>query len=812
MIRFAIVIATCALVLIALLGVRTYAGEDRVFDEVLAYELSPNEPLRVRVPGGIDELILTSWAVVTPEPRFDPRKPYRYTLGVELKGEVPDATPAQSLTLESRVSYDPARPLAMGDFTARLGNSEEWLADPRSQRLSLSALGKPGGFAVVRARGGPGVERVMVRLTYLEPLGKLEKRVRARALRPERGRRMVAGRSSLGFDDLPLAVRDRALENWERRFPAVGREGVDYVTGSVLIGHRLPLVTAEGAPRDDYAVGPLVRTGLNFARPLGLRLHGPPLAEIEVTEGASPAYSVLIGESGQADLALKGDSPRTISFGAPATARLRFSVAFGDERAQIGAVDSALGEQRVFLSPDVRIQRYYELDPKQPVVVRLAPGQTAVGLSVRAFVDGDARSASARISSLAADGKPIAFEPFVDELEASLFDRVKERRVTLARHALLDAPAGTVELAVYGELGTLVTPFVREPGVLEDRPEADYDIELPEGMAWRHAPCIDKVVAAVRAGNDAALDADGRAVRVEATVRLEAEHSVGPKVVERGAEPKGRPLVRTAFLPSSRPNAARVGDIWSFLPFGVPTAVLVPRAADSEPLSVFYRVKASVLGQPLAFSVDGKIVADDPVVVRSGRFRTDAGPGRHELLLSGADAGAGQAIGVAFASALSVKGGPVFQRRSVYELAFGRALELDFERKADELLSLFVTVVREAGPGPVELRYAIDPKRTTPTPRKMYRRVTDAKGTAVIHALDRDRALLLEAEERDAGHPLPHAVARHRIELGDDLEVGEHVLRLEAPPSGKQAGSLWVRAVVAGRTIQRGVPGAEEAP
>jgi hypothetical protein len=148
----------------------------------------------------------------------------------------------------------------------------------------------------------------------------------------------------------------------------------------------------------------------------------------------------------------------------------------------------------------------------------------------------------------------------------------------------------------------------------------------------------------------------------------------------------------------------------------------------------------------------------------------------------------------------------------VYELAPGRAIELGFERKAEELLSLFVTVVREGGPGPIELSYAIDPKRTAPLPRRMYRRVTDAKGTALIHALDRDRALLLEAEERDAAHPLPHAVARHRIELGDDLELGEHVLRLEAPPGGKQADSLWVRAVVAGRVIQRGVPGAEEAP
>lgn len=810
MIRFAIVLATCALVLIALLGVRSYAGEERVFDEVLAYELAPNEPLTVRVPGGIDELILTSWAVITPEARFDPRKPYRYSLSVELHAETSRIAPAQSFTMESRVSYDPARPLAMGDFTARLGNSQDWLADPRSQRVSLSALGKPGGSAVVRARGGPGVTRVMVRLTYLEPLGELEQRVRARALRPERSRRMVAGRSSLGFYDLPSEVRDRALENWERRFPAVGRDGVDYVTGSVLIGHRLPLVAAEGAPRDEFEVGPLVRTALNFSRPLSLRIHGPPLAEIDVVEGNAPGYSVLLGESGQADVTLNYDGPRSVSFGASATARIRFSAAFSDERAQIGAVDSSLGEQRVFLAPDVRTQRYYELDPKQPVRVRLAPGQSAVGLSVRAFVAGDARSARARVLALAADGKPLAFEPFEDELEASLFDRAGQRRVTLARHALVDAPDGSVELAVYGERGTLVTPFVREPGVSVDRPEAEYDVVLPEGMVWRHAPCIEKVVAAVRAANDAELDAVDRAVRVEATVRLEAEQSVGPKVVERGATARGRPLSRTAFLPSSRPTAVQAGDLWSFLPFGVKTEVLLPRVANAEPLVVIYRANASALGQRLVFSVDGRVVADEALLVRSGRLRADVAPGRHELLLAAPNMKGEAPGGVAFASALSVKGGPVFQRRTVYELSPGRSIELGFERKADELLALYLTLVREAGPGPIELSFVIDPKRTAPPPRRMYRRVTETKGKFAVSAAE--RAVLFEAEEREGAEPLAHAVARHRIELGDDLEVGEHVLRLEAPFAGKQAGSVWVRAVLAGRRIERGVPGVEETP
>ena len=790
--RWLIVAGALLAVLAALVGVRSYEPAQHVFDEVSAYEVTPERPLYVRIPAGVDEFVMTSWAIAPPAARFDPIAPYRYGVDVELESVAEKRLRADAFTLETRVSYDPTRPLALGEYCARLSESLDWLGDPRTTRVSLAEVSAGGGRAVVRVRASEPNRRVLVRLTYMTPLSEFERDIRARTLRIERGRRMVLGRASLGFDDLPVAVRNRALSHWERRFPALGHEGRDYVTRTVLIGNRLPSVPAADAPPAELRAGPLHLLALNFRGPVKLRVHAQAGTVLTAEEGSAATYTLVVGETRRVDLDLKGEGARTVSLGATTDTKLRLSLALEDSGAQIGVDERPVEERRVFVRPDVRIQRYLALDPDRPVVFRLAPGQTRLGLNVRAFVPGTAAGAPVELRVRGADGPAFALEPFVATLEASLYDEIAGLRVTVARNAIVNVPPGVTKLRVVGAKGTLVSAWVSEPGVALDRVEPEYDVALDPGLVWRHAPCSEKTAAAIRAENDAELDREARVLRLEAEVRLEPLRTTGPAVVERVVRPLGIPLTRLAFMPVTFTAAMSPAELWTLLPREA-LELEVPNAKNpAEAFSIQYRAPSAALGEELALEVDGHTEARARIVTGTGELRAPLPRGRHRVALAGPDGL------IAFAAAPRAAGGRAFRRQLVYELVPGRSLDLAFKRAENELLALFAEVVREAGPGTVRLRYELDPGKKKPAPVRLYRRLTEPTGELVVDAPDASRALLWEAERSAKGEPLPHAVGRLRIVLGDDLEPGEHVLRLTVPAD---ASSTWVRAVVAGRKL-----------
>jgi hypothetical protein len=792
MMRWVIVTLALLAVLAALVGVRSYEAAEHVFDEVSAYEITPARALHVRIPAGVEEVVMTTWAVLAPAARFDPLVGYRYGVDVELASDAGQRVQADALTLESRVSYDPTRPIALGGYCARLAESEDWLADPRTTRVSLRELSSTGGRALVRVRTNEANQRVLVRLTYLTPLTEFERDIRSRTLRIERSRRMVLGRTSLGFDDLPIAVRERALSHWERRFPAIGHEGSDYVSRTVLIGNRLPSVPAADAPEAELHVGPRDWVALNFARPVKLRVHARSGTVLDVGEGTSPRYSVAVGETERADLDLGGERARTVSIGARESAKLQLSLALEESDAQIGVSEGPLEERRVFVRPDVRVQRYLALDPDRPVLFRLAPGQTRLGLNVRGLVSGKGAEAPVSVTLQSADGPAFALEPFEATLAASLFDRVGLERVSVARNAVVTLPPGVTRIRVYGRKGGLVSGWVPEPGISVDRVETEYAVPLEPGEVWRHAPCIEKTAAAIRAENDAELDREGRIARLEAQVRIEPLQTTGPALVERVVRPLGDALTRLAFMPVTFTATMSPADLWTLLP---DKAVELQVPAERVPGAGFmlqYRAPPAALGAELSLEVDGHTEQRSMIVTGTGELKASVPRGRRRVGISGPPGL------VAFAAAPRAAGGRAFRRQLVHELAPGRPLDFELTRAADELVSVFADVVREAGPGTVRLTYAIDPGKPPPVPVRLYRRLTALSGELAVDALDSVRGRVWEADVPASGAPLPHAVGKLRIVLGDDLEPGRHVLRLSAAAG---AGTLWVRVVVAGRRL-----------
>jgi hypothetical protein len=804
-IRWLVLIAAAGLGLLALLGVRGYRPNEAIFDEVLTYEVTPDRPLTVRVPGGVEEVVLTSWAVVGRRPRFDPAETYRYGLSV---GVTPDTGKGKTLSLDvvTRIPRDPTRSVALGDFSARLADSEDWLGDARTERLEVTNLGESGGTAVLRVTKDRSVSRVLVRLAYLEPLTEFERRVRQRSLRPERGRRMVEGRSSLGFADLPPAVRDQALSSYERRIPAVGRDGTDYVNRTVLIGHRLPSPPDEVPEAEGFAVGPSALAALNFVGPVTLRVHGEPRATLDVQEGALPPYTTMIGESGLVDLPFANASPRTVAIGAPDEQHVRFSLTAGEAVRQIGRPDAPLEGQRALLAPDLRIQRHYRLDEREPVRLSLPPGLSRMALSIRAIVPSGADSGRIRLAVRGEGERAFQGVPLDEPLAASRFDRAGVERVSVARHALVQVPPGVHALLVTGSRDTLILPLVDEPGVSVDRLEPEYDVPLAEGEVFRHAPCLEKAVAAIRADNDQELDRSARVVRLAAQVRIEALRTTGPAVVERALIPVGSPLEKTVWRPAGVYDPTSAVDVWTLLDPGKPLELMLTRGRRADGFAVFYRVPAASLGERLVLEVDGRTASEETIAVTTGRVELDLPQGRHRIAASGIE------TAWLFASAAPTGPGRRFKRQRVSELPEWGAIELEFERREDELLSLFVTGISEMEEPPaIGLDYEIDPGKPPPLPARLFHRVTRVAGRLPLVPDARDRGLIWELESGPRGEKFPHPALRATLELGDDLAPGKHVLRLRRRTDGAK-GPLWVRVIVAGRRLGAVEKGKEEAP
>lgn len=794
MIRWFWVAGVLLLTAWALWGVRHFQPDRDVLDELLVYEVTDARALRVRAPGDLKEVLVTSWAEVRPHADHQAGTRYPYALDVTAMNAKGERLVTRRVEIQSRISGDPTQPRQLGEYAARLDDGSAWLTDPRTQRFDVSVLEGRAGYVEIRT-APTGLRTVVVRVAYESERGALEREIVERRLSADARRRLLARSSSLGFVDLPATVRGETLSRTGRRLLAHGREGVDYVGRRVLVGDYRDSLDLDPKLPDSALIGPERWVALNLRDRVALRLHGAAGMKIHVEQSGAAPLDLTIGQQGSVDHVFEGQSPRTLTLSADRPGELRSSVRPEDQRAQIGEFERSEAEDgRVWLTADTIAHRYLRLDPAVPIRVRMASGQRAFGVTVRALLDETAAHGTLDLSVSYTGNERRYLTPYVVDLLPAPCENAEGSRVTESRTVLVSPPAGVENVLLTGSRGTLVTLWTEEPGVLFDQLAPAYDIQLEPETVWRHAPKRQRTSAAIRPSNDEQLEADGRAIKVIVQPRIESlESGHGERIAERVLEPLGGAMQRHLYRPARYARGTPVPKAaWMRLDPERPGESYRILAAESTS-RLFYRVPADALGQTLTVLLDGRPVLEHALLSTAGQVTFALAPGPHLFTVAGLERP--EEI---WLEAVPAAGGSIFRSQRAFRLATERDFTFGFERREGELLALLVTLVSEKKGRKFEIAYEVDPGRPLGSGNRLYRRLTQARGVLKGQTGTVGQALIWEGTAGPSGaDALPHAVAQARIPVGDDLRVGPHRLRLRFMAGG--GAPLWVRTVAVGR-------------
>lgn len=790
---------------------------DGIADEILAYEVTAEQSVEVELQAGLEQVLVTAWAVVPPEPEHQPATAYAFGVEARLTSAQGQPVGVESYQTLSRVSRDPTAPTATRRFGARLAYSREWLTDARTFHVATRPIAARGGR--LRLRALPGTPyRVLLRVSYEEPRSLLEQRLLATRLTPLERRELVDRRFSLGFADLEPEARARALAFGQRRLIALGRGGTEYVQRRVLLGSEPPAPLPDAAPPPWVVeIGPERAAALNVGGPIELRVHAGPGAELALRDGHEPLRLLRADEAGDVVVRSAGTLPRTLAIEATRLVQARFSLTPEAAAALIGQPrlrPAAAG--RLELAPEIRLVRYARLAWHEPVRVHRAPGQTLVGVTVRGTLSGAAPSVAApgRLQARWVDGRGrVQHATFTPELAASRFDvwftarapapELATQRaagwltgeLTTESHSTMWRwPEAVTQLELYGDPTLFVNLWTDEPDVEESVLESSYQLTLAEDQHWRHAPYAVKAWAPILPDNDAELDTASRVLQLAGQVRLETRAPPSVPLPERSIAPEGQPLRRELLTRELLPfGAALPQSGWTVL--GAPTELRVDAAALARGgLELVYRAEGARLGEPLQVLVDGSVAHDEPLIVRSGRVRLELPPGNHRVAVDGLGAD-----GMALVRAAPARGGAIVRSHGVFELTTRQPLDFVIEQRRGERLTLLLFVVTEPGTRDFSLLYDVDGGQPRLQRGAFYRRATTPSGalTGVAGSDAAGRLWELERPGLGAGS-FPDGVARAAVVLGDDLEPGRHRVRIRRGPA--QRGGIWLRAVLVGQS------------
>lgn len=805
-------------------------------DEILAYHVEEGWDLVIKIPIEIDAVETTTWTVVPPEAlggdagaRCDSALRYPYGIVAAFVDEGGHQVAKHEFDLESRVSCDPERPGGDGEYAARLASGEGAVTDPRTTLIVTRDALPRGGQLRLRAKPAPAPDpeageaaapvpklRVLTRLEGRYQRGEALRAVFERSLDVEERRRITLNHSALGYADLPADARQRVLTTWARRLEAAGVEGKDYQLSRLFLRrYRTPYPRAEGRGASEFVIGERHAAALNFRGPVVLHVEGPPGRRVRVDDGISdppaapgaaraealgPALLDL-GPQGRATVALRRGDIRTVAIdGIGPDFGVRFSVARDEAAAQIGEILHRPTPEglRIETPPDVRIVRYLDLDPKDPVIARIAPGQELLGLLLRTEVDvtGGVDHAEAQVVARWAPGDAGAAELRV-ELPRSRFEWWSEGLdATDPRMAILRVPPGVERVEVTGDPRTRVRLRTIEPGVTETLYRIPYRVELQEDEAWRYAPFDVSAWTDIRAANLDDLERKERFSDLREQVRIErtGQGARGPgDVPERALIPEHAPVRRRLLAPAYQSEGEGYpGDAWT--PVIVPKDVIVEaEGARAGRITVIWRAERGRLGKSLKLLVDGEEAKEERIATLSGTLRVEVPPGRHRVEM----AGLGDA-GVAYVDAAPAEGGAIVRRRDVYELAGARPLEIRFPQRPGETLHLVLFVVTQGGNEPFRLKYFIEGAKPASRIGAFFRRVTIPEGELTGRTGDAGKGTLWEAATERRG---ADGIARTVIRLGDDLDPGERVVRLwlQGQKDEGLARKVWIGAVLVGQ-------------
>ncbi|WP_438005747.1 hypothetical protein WME89_44910 [Sorangium sp. So ce321] len=471
---------------------------------------------------------------------------------------------------------------------------------------------------------------------------------------------------------------------------------------------------------------------------------------------------------------------------------------------------SSAAPARLQTPPDVRIVRYLALDPSDPVIARMAPGQELLGLLIRTEIEasGGANQGDATVVARWGPGPSERAELKVT-LPRSRFEWWNDGfDSSEPRLAILRPPAGVERIEITGDARTRVRLRTIEPGVNETLYRLPYRVALAEDETWRYAPFDVSTWTDVRAVNLDDLERKERFSDLREQVRIERSGEGARSDAdrpERTLTPEHAPVRRRLLMPAwQSAGEPSPGDAWT--PLLVPKDVRVDgEGARAGRLSVIYRAARASLGKEVAVRVDGEVALKEPIVALSGALRVTAPAGTRKIEIEGlGDAGA------AYTDAPPANGGAIVRRRDVFELTRGRPMTYRFRQEAGETLHLVLFVVTPGENADYRVRYRIEGAKPASREAAFFRRVTLPDGVLAGRGGDLTRATLWEAATDRRG---TDGVGRSVIRLGDDLAPGERVVRLsllgpQAGDAGETAKEVWIGAVLVG---QKG-PGRDSGP
>ena len=372
-------------------------------DELLAYELASGRSLDLRLPGALDDVLLTTWCIVEPQVPYDATTRYVYALNLSFVDRDGHVVKTRRFEPETRVSIA-GRSEAAGktasagnetaEYAAKLADSDAWVTDSRTVSvLTGDALPKGGSLHLELEPGGVGA--VLIRPTYRQRRSAIERQAYEQSLTIDARHRLDNGRTSLGFDDLPLDARERAVATWGRRLDAVGKAGIDFQVRRLLIGNLRTMQPVALGLTTSFEIGPRHSAALNFDRPVSFDLVVPPGKRVHLSGpggslvGLQGAESQVVGGESFIHVTEAGKVPYTVVVEGEAGDDFRVGFILGSEeaKAQIGALPVTPRESRdgglVQIRPDVRVARFYRLSPETPVVTRIAHGQEILRVLIR---------------------------------------------------------------------------------------------------------------------------------------------------------------------------------------------------------------------------------------------------------------------------------------------------------------------------------------------------------------------------------------------------------------------------------------------
>lgn len=778
-------------------------------DEILAFELHPSRAVLLKVPGAIDELALTTWCVVSPQSNYDPATLYAYSVKVDFLDLDQRLLATEVFEPETRVSLQ--SPQGVEARSAWLVDSNDWVTDSRTLTITTAKKLPKGGFLRVEMLRSE-VSTLLLRATFREKRMAIERAAHEESLDLRDRRKLMGLRSSLGSDDLPPDERSSALLFWGRRLDAVGLEGRDFFVRRLLLSDfRASLPTSVG-PQLGFDIGPRHAVAFNVSRAIKLDVLTPVGKEVRVVQGGAVVGSEDRSGVRVTTIDVPANAPRTLILDTPSLpdVRARFLVRNDEASAQIGVSNARpFDAERVEISPDVRVMRFYALEDNRPIVARMAPGQRMLRVVVRGEQDPtDSREAwEGRISARwIKKGGAVETANLVVGLTRSKLDRWRASAdpvsvggkapppgtiggdATDARAAILRVPKDVEQVEILGDPNVRVSLYTDDPQVQDDELRLPYRLQLAEKEVWRNAPHDLSRWAHLVPSNATSLDADRRYRDLAAQVRIELEGAGRVPLPERGLTAEGTPVARHLLEASTySPGTPFPPDAWTPLT-GPSTWLRIEREGPrAGALSITYVADEERLGESVKLLSDSVMLTDQVAMVRAGELQATVAPGEHEIAIDGIGKG-----GVAYANAAPRARGPIVRRRVLAELTAEHPIVFHVPQPPNTPLTVVLFVASEGASEPWGVHYDIDGGGPKEREGKFFRAITRPRGAVGGRTGDAGAGSFWETSGSASDR---HGLSKGKIPIGDDLEGNTRSVRVFLDGSNAR---LWVRAVVVG--------------